>query len=53
VKEQSTLKLVREGAVQYSDKSGVTKTLTDVEYLSNQRKKEEEHKKNHNPMELE
>ena len=52
MREQSTLKLVREGAVQYSDDSGITKTLTDVEYLFNQREKEEEYKKNHNPMEL-
>lgn len=51
--EQSALNLIRQGAVEYTDQAGVTRTLTEKEYLFNQRKEKEAKRKSHNPMELE
>lgn len=53
MREQSSLKLVREGAVEYTDKSGNTQTLTEAEFLINTKREKEKRKKNFNPMELE
>lgn len=53
MKQQSSLKLVREGAVEYTDKSGNTQTLTEAEFLINTKREKEDRKKNFNPMELE
>lgn len=51
--EQSALNLIRQGAVEYTDQAGVTRALTEKEYLFNQRKEKEAKRKSHNPMELE
>lgn len=51
--EQSTLDLIRQGAVEYTDQAGVNRTLTEKDYLFDKRKEKEAKKKSYNPMELE
>lgn len=51
MKEQRELEYVVSGAVQYDDGQGF-KTLTKDDFLINKRKKEKEHARNHNSMEL-
>lgn len=53
MREQSSLNLVREGAVEYTDKSGNTQTLTEADFLINTKREKESLKKNFNHMELE
>lgn len=49
--ERRTLDMIREGVAQYENESGGI--MTTDEYLFHKRKRDNDHKKNYNPMELE